>query len=144
MKYVCIDCDVCEEWELLDLMKEMDRRYFLVQDFRWEFSMLDSTNTDSITEEQAMSVIHVWIISRLSCRFISSQRSCCRWFLQSVHGEHFSRRNWEKFLKQRAAPGSRVAFPEIEVELCNVPCYADVAEEEEETKRLQSGAYLVV
>ena len=39
--------------ELFDLLQEMDRRYFLVQDLRWEFSMLDLNMTDSITEEQA-------------------------------------------------------------------------------------------
>lgn len=54
MRYTCLSDDSCEEWELIDLLKEMDRRYYLIQDFRWEFSMLDSTNTDTITEEQAM------------------------------------------------------------------------------------------
>jgi len=53
MKYTCIDPSVCEEWEFIDLLKEMDRRYFLVQDFRWEFSLLDNNQTDTITEEQA-------------------------------------------------------------------------------------------
>lgn len=53
MAYTCLQPDVCEQWELLDLMKEMDRRYYLIQDFRWEFSMLDADTTDSITEDQA-------------------------------------------------------------------------------------------
>lgn len=57
MQYVCSDPSVCDEYEFLDLLKEMDRRYFLVQDFRWEFSMLDTTQTDTITEEQAQYVL---------------------------------------------------------------------------------------
>lgn len=57
MQYVCIDPAVCEEFEFLDLLKEMDRRYFLIQDFRWEFSMLDTEGTDTITEDQARSVL---------------------------------------------------------------------------------------
>ena len=40
--------------ELMDLLQECDRRYFLIQDLKWEFSMLDINMTDSITEEQAM------------------------------------------------------------------------------------------
>lgn len=53
MLYTCIDPEVCEEFELLDLLKEMDRRYFLIQDFRWEFSMLDTEAKDTISEDQA-------------------------------------------------------------------------------------------
>ena len=53
MLYTCIDPEVCEEFELLDLLKEMDRRYFLIQDFRWEFSMLDTEASDTISEDQA-------------------------------------------------------------------------------------------
>ena len=52
MAYVCAD-DTCEESELFDLLQELDRRYFLIQDFRWEFTMLDVSKTDAITEQQA-------------------------------------------------------------------------------------------
>ena len=31
----------------------MDRRYYLVQDLRWEFSLLDREQKDTITEDQA-------------------------------------------------------------------------------------------
>ena len=50
---MCIQ-DTCEMSELMDLLQECDRRYFLIQDLKWEFSMLDINMTDSITEEQAM------------------------------------------------------------------------------------------
>lgn len=59
MLYTCLDCNTCEEWEFFDLLKEMDRRYFLIQDFRWEFSMLDTEMCDMITEDQARYVL-VW------------------------------------------------------------------------------------
>ncbi|CAH1774235.1 unnamed protein product, partial [Owenia fusiformis] len=60
--YTCLG-DTVEKSELFELLQEMDRRYFLVQDFRWEFSMLDREMKDTITEDQA------------------------RWFLQAVHGD---------------------------------------------------------
>lgn len=59
--------------------------------------------------------------------------------MQSVHGGHFSRRKWDQFIKSRAAPGSKVSFAEIEVELCNIPCLNDVIEEEEEERRRKAG-----
>ena len=52
MKYVCAG-DICTQSELYDLIQEMDRRYYLVQDLRWEFSLLDREQKDTITEEQA-------------------------------------------------------------------------------------------
>ncbi|XP_067934487.1 caldesmon-like [Watersipora subatra] len=116
MQYTCLDPNVCEEWEFLDLLKEMDRRYYLVQDFRWEFSMLDVDATDTITEAQA------------------------RWFMQSVHGEQFSWQRWESFTKSRPAPGTKVSFAEIEVDLCNIPCRTDVLLEVEEEKRKREEA----
>lgn len=56
-----------------------------------------------------------------------------------MHGEHFSRKNWETFLSSRPAPGSRVAFAEIEVELCNIPSSADLLEEEYEERKKREG-----
>lgn len=53
IKYVCAG-ETCEESELYDLLQEMDRRYFLVQDLKWEFSMLDRNQTNTINEDQAM------------------------------------------------------------------------------------------
>ncbi len=56
IEYVCAG-DECEMSELFDVLQEMDRRYFLIQDLRWEFTMLDYGNTDTITEEHAKYII---------------------------------------------------------------------------------------
>ncbi|XP_052774271.1 trichohyalin-like isoform X2 [Mya arenaria] len=111
MKYVCGSLDCCTLEELHDLLQEMDRRYFLVQDLRWEFSLLDREHKDTITEHQAM------------------------WMVQAMHGKNFSKRKWASFLQLRAVPGSPLAFPEIEVLLCNVKSSLDVLQEREEEER---------
>lgn len=59
--------------------------------------------------------------------------------MQSVHGEHFSRQNWERFLSCRPAPGSRVTFAEIEIDLCNIPSAADLLEEEYQERKIREG-----
>ena len=53
MEYVCLDWELCEECELFEVLQEMDRRYFMIQNLRWEFSMLDTEHTDTIPENQA-------------------------------------------------------------------------------------------
>ncbi len=58
IEYVCAG-DECEVSELFDVLQEMDRRYFLIQDLRWEFTMLDYGNTDTITEEHAKYILLV-------------------------------------------------------------------------------------
>ena len=63
--------------------------------------------------------------------------------MQSVHGEHFSRRKWDLFIKSRPAPGTKVSFAEIEVELCNIPCLNDIIEEQEEERRRKAGIGLL-
>ena len=55
IEYTCLTEEI-EKSELFDLLQEMDRRYFLIQDFRWEFTMLDREHKDAITEEQAKYV----------------------------------------------------------------------------------------
>ncbi|KAK7508272.1 hypothetical protein BaRGS_00000511 [Batillaria attramentaria] len=106
IKYSCVG-DVCQVSELHDLLQEMDRRYFLLQDLRWEFSLLDRQNMDAISVEQA------------------------RWLIQAVHGKHFSRQKWERFLKSRAVPGSSIGFAEIEVMLCDIPSRTELKDEED-------------
>lgn len=110
MKYVCATGN-CVQSELYDLLQELDRRYFLLNDFRWEFSMLDRNQTDCISEEKA------------------------RWMVQSVHGKYFSKKKWEYFITHRPAPGSGVSFPEIEVMLCDVPNRMEHLDEQNETDR---------
>ncbi|XP_056020296.1 trichohyalin-like isoform X1 [Ostrea edulis] len=113
MKYVCVHRSNCEPSELYALLQEMDRRFFLIQDFRWEFSMIDVQHKDTISQEEA------------------------RWFVQTVHGRHFSKRKWEEFVRSRPIPGSSVAFAEIEVMLCNIPNRMDLQTDkmEEEHER---------
>lgn len=62
--------------------------------------------------------------------------------MQSVHGEQFSRRKWDLFTKGRPAPGSKVSFAEIEVELCNIPCRTDVLDEQEQERHRKEGNLL--
>lgn len=62
--------------------------------------------------------------------------------MQSVHGNHFSRHKWDVFIKSRPAPGCKVSFAELEVELCNIPCLMDVMEEQEEERRRKAGICL--
>lgn len=61
-----------------------------------------------------------------------------------MHGEFFSKRKFEKFLRTRAAPGSGVTFAEIEVMLCNIPSKTDLLLEEEEERREREGKIIVL
>ncbi|KAK3600386.1 hypothetical protein CHS0354_016002 [Potamilus streckersoni] len=110
MKYVCAT-DTCSPGELYDLLQEMDRRYFLVQDFRWEFSMLDLQQKNTIRIDQA------------------------RWLLQAVHGRFFSKKRWDQFLQSRPIVNEDVAFAEIEVMLCDIPNSEEVLKELDEKDR---------
>ncbi|GFR91409.1 trichohyalin-like [Elysia marginata] len=109
--YVCAT-DNCTPGELFDLLQEMDRRYFLLQGFRWDFSFFDKLQSDTITVQQA------------------------KWMMQSVHGRYFSPGRWSKFIQSRAVPNSGVAFAEIEVMLCDIPSKKSLEEEEKEKERI--------
>ena len=63
----------------------------------------------------------------------------CRWLVQAVHGNYFSRSKWETFLRNRAVPGSGVHFAEIEVMLCNIPSAQELLDEEDAERRAQEG-----
>ncbi|CAG2210802.1 caldesmon-like isoform X1 [Mytilus edulis] len=110
MKYVCVTGS-CVMTELYNLLQELDRRYFLLNDFRWEFSMLDRNQTDCISEDKA------------------------RWMVQAVHGKYFSKRKWEYFVTHRPAPGSGVSFAEIEVMLCDIPNRMETLDEQNEAEK---------
>ncbi|KAK3781008.1 hypothetical protein RRG08_046312 [Elysia crispata] len=111
MKYICATKN-CTPGELFDLLQEMDRRYFLLQGFRWDFSFFDKLQSDAITVEQA------------------------KWMMQSVHGRYFSPGRWSNFIKSRAVPTSGIAFAEIEVMLCDIPSKQSLEEEEKEKERI--------
>ena len=119
MAYTCIDTESCDKSELFDMLQEMDRRYYLLEGFRWEFTSLDYSQTDTISEEHA------------------------KWFVQNVHGEYFSRLRWDNFLRTRAAPKTGVSFPEIEVMLCDIPSKEEFEQEQLMLKKLQKGIILL-
>ena len=62
-----------------------------------------------------------------------------RWLVQAVHGKNFSKRKWAHFLSNRAVPGGKVSFPEIEVLLCNVKSVTDSILDREEEERERQG-----
>ena len=44
-------------------------------------------------------------------------------------------------MKSRAVPGSGISFPEIEVDLCNIPSREELAQEQLEDDREKEGNY---
>lgn len=104
----------CDREDVIDVMREMDRRYFLANDLKWEFALLDRERKGAISEQDA------------------------RFLFKMVHGDFFSPRRWSKFLKSRAAKDSLISFSEIEVDLCDIPTMGwieEIIEEEEEERK---------
>lgn len=66
---------------------------------------------------------------------------CFSWFVQTVHGRHFSKRKWEEFVRSRPIPGSSVAFAEIEVMLCNIPNRMDLQTDKMEEEHEREGFF---
>ena len=108
--------ETCDRQELFDVLNEMDRRYFLVRDLQWEFSMLDREKKGTISEKDA------------------------RFLFQAVYDDFFSHRRWLKFLRSRAAPGSGISFAEIEVPLCNLPTRDWLDEEKQDDDKEKAEA----
>lgn len=112
-KTVC-ESILCDREDLIDTLREMDRRYFLVNDLKWEFALLDREQKGAISEQDA------------------------KFLFKMVHGEFFSQRRWNKFLNSRAAKDSLISFSEIEVDLCDIPTMGwieEILEEEEEERK---------
>nr|XP_039271379.1 GRB10-interacting GYF protein 2-like [Styela clava] len=82
--------------DMPDILQEMDRRYYLVQDLQWEFALLDRN--------------HSGVIPIKTARFLMEAR----------HGKMFSERSWKRLLSTRPIPEAPISFAEMEVELCNV------------------------
>eukprot|EP00794_Sanderia_malayensis_P004876 gene4876-5515_t len=115
LEVVC-ETTTCDKEDLMDVLKEMDRRYFLVNDLKWEFELLDRSKKGAISEKNA------------------------KFLFKMVHGEFFSLRRWTKFVNSRPASGSLISFAEIEVDLCNIPTMGwieEILEEEEEESRVR-------
>ncbi|XP_076805603.1 uncharacterized protein LOC143449335 isoform X1 [Clavelina lepadiformis] len=101
LEFVCGNSSYVFLEELKDLLQEMDRRYYLLQDLQWEFALLDNQHVGSISVEKA------------------------RFLFQAVHGKLFSLRKWGRFLHSRLISDAPITFSEIEVDLCNIPTPED-------------------
>eukprot|EP00111_Clytia_hemisphaerica_P002008 TCONS_00005679-protein len=99
VEYICACPPLCDKEEVIDVLKEMERRFYLAQDLQWEFAMLDRQRKGAIPRKDAM------------------------FLFQMVHGEFFSKFRFEKLMNSRPIVHSDVSFEEIEVDLCNIPTY---------------------
>ncbi len=71
-----------------------------------------------------------------------NQSLSLRFLFEVVHGDLFSKRRWDKFIKSRAVPGSGISFAEIEVDLCNIPSREELAMERLEEQKEKEGENL--
>ena len=109
---VCSQAAGCRKEEFGELLKELDRRYFIVQSAQWEFQLLDAEGLKSITEEDGL------------------------FLFRAVHKERFMVKSWQAFLAGRLLSGTRITWAEIEVPLCDIPEWAEArAQREAESKR---------
>ncbi len=92
---VCGKDGVAKNSQMSRIFLELDRRYFIVENARWEFSMLDGYREGRISERNAMNLF------------------------KTVQGSQFSG-GWSLFQKKRSNPGSTVTWEEIEVPLCEI------------------------
>ena len=115
-----VDDDSCSQLSFFDVLHEMDRRYFLRRDLGWEFAMLDYWKIGVIEIEEA------------------------EFLMKAVHKDCYSQRKWNKFLKNRPVPEAKVAFEEIEVELCDVPNPLQVQHDHEEEVQEALGRNIII
>lgn len=99
MSYTCACPSLCDREEILDVLQEMDRRFFLAQDLQWEFALLDRQRKGAISKSEA------------------------KFLFQMVHGDFFSKYRFERLMQSRVVVDSDITFEEIEVELCNIPTH---------------------
>lgn len=85
--------------ELSFLLKELDRRYFILQGAQWDFAMLDRTREGGISEKDAL------------------------FLFRAVHGNIFTAESWRAFQQSRNASqsGTKVTWDEMELPLCDIP-----------------------
>ena len=112
MGKVCRQAGGCRKEEFGEVLKELDRRYFIVQGAQWEFQLLDPEGLKSITQEDGL------------------------FLFKAVHKERFMMKSWQAFLAGRLLSGTRITWAEIEVPLCDIPEWAEArAQREAEFKR---------
>lgn len=78
-----------------DIFRELDRRYFIVESARWEFTMLDLYDQGEIKESDAKSLF------------------------KTVQGSRYVGA-WKLFMSKRVNPGSKVKWEDVEVPICEI------------------------
>lgn len=111
----CCATDACELTELVDCLRELDRRLQMVRHIHWEFKFLDPLDSGLISEQEAL------------------------FLFKATHNELFSRKQFDRFIRTRPRPGTGVSFEELEVELCNIPDPIFVALERQEMEEKDEG-----
>ena len=107
---VCSSLGACSRDEFTELLGELDRRYSLVQDLRWEFNLLAQQYSGSITEDDAI------------------------FLFKAVHDGYDWRSCWEQFVNSRGQQsGTRITWDEIEVPLCTALNWEDERSIEEKS-----------
>ena len=86
---------VADRSKIGGIFTELDRRYFILENARWEFSMLDLYNKGEISESDAKTLF------------------------EAVQGNRYLGA-WKLFMNKRANPGSKVKWEEIEVPICKI------------------------
>ena len=103
--------DVCSREEFVKLLKELDRRFALVQDLRWEFNLLAQQYGGSITEDDAILLF------------------------KAVHDNYDWKSCWQRFIRCRDRQSvTRITWEEIEVPLCSLLSLEDEQAFEEHSK----------
>jgi len=121
MKHVCLKKTACTDTEWPSLILELDRRYFLSEKLRWEFSSRDHFGDGLVSLEAAKQV--------------AMRVNGCEGGGGDDGGggrgdKRFPTKAWKSFVEGRTFPKSLVAYEEIEVFLCNL--FNEQWEEEED------------
>lgn len=102
--------DTCSREEFTELLGELDRRYALVQDLRWEFNLLAQQYGGAITEDDAI------------------------FLFKAVHDGYDWSSCWKRFVSSRGQQsGTRITWDEIEVSLCALLSWEDERAIEEQS-----------
>ncbi|KAL5014535.1 hypothetical protein ScPMuIL_008805 [Solemya velum] len=100
-----------------DVLCELDRRQNTEEQAYWDFQALDITGANRISLRDAQLLF------------------------KEYHGDSFSVKTWQDFLKSRRNPNADICFDEISLWLCNIPVGVGATEDEfrmEEDRSLSS------
>eukprot|EP00112_Aurelia_sp_Birch-Aquarium-sp1_P023582 Seg708.6 transcript_id=Seg708.6/GoldUCD/mRNA.D3Y31 product="hypothetical protein" protein_id=Seg708.6/GoldUCD/D3Y31 len=108
------DQEFCSKDDLIDILQDLDRRNFLLRDFKWEFEFLDYKQSGCIPEDRGYF---------LFC---------------AVHGKNL-KHIWDEFISERKEPKMAISFDEISTILCDVMVADDEKELEAELTDISNG-----